>query len=179
MSNRPDIDEAVARLTYPLASKREIQRLPEILWEDERVERLATGTYGAVAGTGLLAMTNTRMIFFKHGRISQRVEDFAFDKISSVEWHGKMWTGAITLYASGNKAEITNVAPKADGEEFVDLLRMRIAEGTRPASNDTASTAPAADDLAVRLVKLDELRSLGAISDSEHAAKRTEILDSL
>ncbi|WP_306333907.1 hypothetical protein [Streptomyces sp. KL118A] len=40
---RPDIDAAAAKLQSALGSKREIQRLPEVLWGGELVEMLATG----------------------------------------------------------------------------------------------------------------------------------------
>ncbi|MFG1663871.1 hypothetical protein [Streptomyces sp. Y7] len=43
---RPDIDAAAAKLSSAFGAKREIQKLPEVLWEGETVEMLATGVYG-------------------------------------------------------------------------------------------------------------------------------------
>ncbi|MFE3383004.1 PH domain-containing protein, partial [Streptomyces anulatus] len=101
---RPDIDAAAEKLSSTLGAKREIQRLPEVLWEGETVEMLATGIYGK--GNGLLAMTSMRLIFLKHGVLSQQVEDFPYSKISSVQWSGGMLSGALSVFTSGNKAEI-------------------------------------------------------------------------
>ncbi|MGW1223759.1 PH domain-containing protein [Streptomyces californicus] len=174
---RPDIDAAAEKLSSTLGAKREIQRLPEVLWEGETVEMLATGIYGK--GNGLLAMTSMRLIFLKHGVLSQQVEDFPYSKISSVQWSGGMLSGSLIVFASGNKAEIKSI-PKADGKDFADRLRAHIATGAAPAS--AAAPAPAAgaqQDVGSRLATLDQLRAAGAITDAEYQDRRTQILNSI
>ncbi|MEU6819677.1 PH domain-containing protein [Streptomyces atriruber] len=176
---RPDIDAAAAKLQSALGSKREIQRLPEVLWEGEIVEALATGVYGK--GNGLVAMTNQRLIFFKHGMLSQQVEDFAYAKISSVQWSGGMLMGTLTVFASGNKAEIKQMA-KDQGKALADALRARLAGsavGASAAVTPQAAPAPAGGDVASRLATLDQLRAAGAITDEEYRDRREKILDSL
>ncbi|MER5903638.1 PH domain-containing protein [Streptomyces mirabilis] len=126
---RPDIDAAAAKLSSTLGSKREIQRLPEVLWEGETVEMLATGQYGG--GAGLIAMTNLRLIFYKNGIMQQKVEDFPYGKISSVQWQGGIIMGTLTVYTSGNRADIKNM-PKEQGKVLADELRRHIAQGTTP-----------------------------------------------
>jgi hypothetical protein len=175
---RPDIDAAAAKLSSTLGSKREIQRLPEVLWEGETVEMLATGQYGG--GAGLVAMTNMRLIFLKHGIMQQKVEDFPYPKISSVQWLGGMIMGTLTVYTSGNRADIKNM-PKAQGKALADELRRHIAAGTAPGAPAGPTTAPAVptQDVASRLATLDQLRAQGAITDVEYQDRRTKILDSL
>ncbi|MEV6450933.1 PH domain-containing protein [Streptomyces anulatus] len=172
---RPDIDAAAEKLSSTLGAKREIQRLPEVLWEGETVEMLATGIYGK--GNGLLAMTSMRLIFLKHGVLSQQVEDFPYSKISSVQWSGGMLSGSLSVFTSGNKAEIKQI-PKADGKALADKLRSYIAAGAVPA----AASVPAAgaqQDVGSRLATLDQLRAAGAITDAEYQDRRTQILNSI
>ncbi|MGW1534677.1 PH domain-containing protein [Streptomyces aureus] len=174
---RPDIDAAAEKLSSTLGSKREIQRLPEVLWEGETVEMLATGQYGG--GAGLIAMTNLRLIFYKNGIMQQKVEDFPYGKISSVQWQGGMLLGTLTVYTSGNRADIKSM-PKDQGKSLADELRRHIAQGTAPGATSAAAPAPAAaPDVASRLATLDQLRGQGLLSDEEYAQRRTQILDSL
>jgi hypothetical protein len=173
---RPDIDAAAEKLPSAFGAKREIQRLPEVLWEGETVEMLATGVYGK--GNGLLAMTNQRLVFYLNGLMSQRVEDFPYGKISSVQWSGGMLMGTLTVFTSGNKAEIKQV-PKDQGKALADLLRQRISGVAPSAAAQAAPAAAPAGDIASRLATLDQLRAGGAITDEEYRDRRTKILDSL
>ncbi|MFF0598073.1 PH domain-containing protein [Streptomyces antibioticus] len=174
---RPDIDAAAERLQSTLGSKREIQRLPEVLWDGETVEMLATGLYGK--GNGLVAMTSHRLIFLKHGVMSQQIEDFPYGRISSVQWAGGMITGTLIVFASGNKAEIKQM-PKDSGKALADALRARLA-APQPSVGPAGASAPAAGtpDVAARLQTLDQLRAAGAITDEEYRDRRGKILDSL
>jgi hypothetical protein len=174
---RPDIDAAAEKLSSAFGAKREIQRLPEVLWEGETVEILATGVYGK--GNGLLAMTNQRLVFYFHGVMSQKVEDFPYSRISSVQWSGGVLMGTLTVFASGNKAEIKQV-PKDQGKALADHLRMKISGGGVPAAPaEAAPVASPAGDIASRLATLDQLRAAGAITNDEYQDRRTKILDSL
>ncbi|MFE7128947.1 PH domain-containing protein [Streptomyces sp. NPDC057617] len=174
---RPDIDAAVAKLSGTLGSKREIAKLPEVLWEGETVDMLATGIYGK--GNGLVVMTNMRLIFLKHGIMGQQLEDFPYPKISSVQWQGGMIMGTMTVFASGNKAEIKSM-PKDNGKALADKLRMVLARGgAAPGVPAAAAAVPQQQDPASRLATLDQLRAVGAISDQEYQERRTAILNSI
>lgn len=121
---RPDIDAATQPLPSALGAKREIRKLPEVLWEGETVQALAIGQYGG--GQGLVAMTDKRLLFFKHGLLKQVVEDFTYNKISSVQWSAGPLMGTLTVFASGNRAEIKSM-PKDPGKSLADKLRSRLA----------------------------------------------------
>ncbi|MGW0337596.1 PH domain-containing protein [Streptomyces sp. NPDC003011] len=193
-SVRPDIDAAAAKLSSSFGAKREIQRLPEVLWEGETVELLATGVYGK--GNGLLAMTDQRLVFYFHGVMSQKVEDFPYGRITSVQWAGGVLMGTLTVFSAGSKAEIKQV-PKDQGTALADALRQRISgvpaahaaapAAAAPAPSPAPSAVPAApaapasggQDVASRLQTLEQLRAQGLISDEEYAQRRTRILDSL
>jgi len=175
---RPDIDAAAERLSSTMGVKREIQKLPEVLWEGEQVDSLASGLYGG--GNGLVVMTNMRLVFLKHGMLKQTVEDFPYGKISSVQWQGGMVMGTLTVFASGNKAEIKNM-PKDHGKAIADKLRMHIAQGTAPGAPPVGPAGPAVapQGIAERLAVLDQLLAQGAITAEEHRERRARILDSL
>jgi hypothetical protein len=74
---------------------------------------MTTGTYGK--GTGLVVLTDRRLLFVQDGVMSKTTEDFPMEKVSSVEWTSGMMLGSIVIFASGNKSEIKNVN-KDDGK---------------------------------------------------------------
>ncbi|MBB6118255.1 PH domain-containing protein [Nocardiopsis algeriensis] len=168
---RPDIQAARNRMSYRLGSNREIKRLVNYLWEGETVTHLVGGVYGP--GTGLVVLTDRRMMFIKDGWTSQVTEDFPFEKISSVQWSAGMMLGKITIFASGNKAEIEQVQ-KPDGKAIVDALNSIITKAPAPVPAVPVTTAPVQPTPApaslsqvpsFELVK--ELRNRGALSPEE------------
>lgn len=166
---RPDIDQAAARLSHQFGSKREIRKLPEHLWEGETVEMLAIGTYGG--GNGLLALTGRRLIFLLHGWVNQQLEDFPFDRVSSVQWSAGMAFGKLIVYASGNRSDIEHM-DKADGKALADRLRALI---------NTPAPAPVSggqdgDGAADQLGRLAGLHAQGVLTDEEFAAAKQRIL---
>lgn len=137
---RPDIQKAKDRLHIRLGGGREIKKLQEYLWDDEVVDLFCVGWYGR--GQGLLVLTNSRLLFIKHGVTGQTTEDFPIQKISSIQWAATMTAGTITIFASGNKAEVKNV-DKADGKAFVDRVRGIVSGHTEavPAASMPANLA--------------------------------------
>ena len=92
----------MSKMSYKMGSKREVKRLPEHLWDNEKVAYITAGTYGS--GTGIVVLTDRRLFFLKDGVMSKTSEDFPIEKISSVQWSTGMLLGKITVFASGNKA---------------------------------------------------------------------------
>jgi hypothetical protein len=180
---RPDIEAAMSKMSYKSGSKREVKRLADHLWHDEQVSLITGGTYGP--GTGIVVLTDRRLFFLKDGLMSKTSEDFPLDKISSVQWSTGMLLGKITVFASGNKAEITNVQ-KADGKAITDAVRARLAGGSSskeappaPAPAPAPPTVAATDDVYERLKKLGDLRDAGILTDEEFAAKKQVLLEQL
>lgn len=167
---RPDIADAVARMSSRAGGKREVRKLPEHLQEGERVDRILTGTYHN--GTGILVLTDRRLLFLKDGMVSKRSEDLPLSKVSSIEWSSGMMLGKITAFVSGNKAEVTNVA-KVDGKALVDDVRARISDA--PAAPATAPAAAAVDPVE-QLKKLAELRDAGVLTSEEFEAKKADLM---
>ncbi|EME99977.1 PH domain-containing protein [Streptomyces mobaraensis NBRC 13819 = DSM 40847] len=176
---RPDIDAAAEKIAPAIGSRREIEQLPSVLWEDETVDMLASGAYGN--GIGLVALTNLRLVFFKHGIMSQRLEDFPLGNISSVQWSAGLLMGTLSVFASGNRADIKQV-PKPHGEALSGRLRMLIASPQAPVTPTVpvpAVVPTGVQDVASRLATLDQLRVAGAITDAEYQERRAAILASI
>lgn len=166
---RSDIAEAKARMNVKLGAGREIKRLLGHLWEGETVMAMTAGNYGR--GTGLVVLTDRRLMFVQDGIMSKQSEDFPLDKISSVQWSSGLALGTITIFASGNKAEIKNVN-KADGKSIVDTVRARLA-------SPPAAPPNGGPDVMEQIRKLADLRDAGILSEDEFATKKAELLSRL
>ncbi|MET9318318.1 PH domain-containing protein [Kribbella sp. NPDC003505] len=177
---RPDIQAAMSKMSSKVGSKREIKKLPEHLWDGERVDLITSGTYGA--GTGIVVLTDRRLFFLKDGIMAKTSEDFPLTKISSVQWSSGVLLGKIIVFASGNKAEITNVQ-KADGKAITDAVRARLTDVSQPSPVSEQPPAPAnggpKPDVYEQLAKLGELRNAGVLTDAEFETKKAELLSRL
>ncbi|MFD1955838.1 PH domain-containing protein [Paenibacillus thailandensis] len=149
--------------------RREIKELPAILWQDEAVERIVQGLYNN--GNGLLVGTNKRLIFVDKGVFKLRVEDFPYDKLTSIQYETGLMFGEITIFASGNKAVIKNIE-KQQVRNFAEGVRAKISSG----GNAKSEAAPASDDSIVQLERLAQLKAAGILTEEEFAAKKRQIL---
>lgn len=131
---------------------------------------MTTGTYGN--GTGLIVLTDRRLLFVQDGVMSKRSEDFPLDKVSSVQWGSGLMLGAITIFASGNKTEIKNVN-KDDGKEIVDRVRGRL---TAPKPEPPTAAGAAQPDIIGQIKQLAGLKDAGVLSQDEFEAKKAELL---
>lgn len=183
---RPDIQAAKDKMKFRLGAGREVKRLTNHLWEGEFVHLMAAGRYGA--GQGVVVLTDRRLLFVMDGIARQTTEDFPLEKISSVQWNSGMMWGTLTIFASGNKADIEQV-DKKDGKQIVDAIRARLAAPPRPsypaqpavaqyAQQPPANTVPPPADVDVyeQLRKLGELRDLGVVTPEEFEQKKRELL---
>lgn len=174
---RPDIQAAADRMASKFGARREIRKLVGYLWEGETVQYLAGGFYGG--GLGLVALTDRRLLFLRDGWVNKATEDFPIEKISSVQWRSGFSQGTLTVYASGNKAEIKQIV-NGDGSRIAQVIRHRLAPGERPADathvEPTVEFAPTADDPLEALRRLGELRDAGVVTEAEFEAKKAELL---
>ncbi|MEU4803083.1 PH domain-containing protein [Actinosynnema sp. NPDC023587] len=169
---RPDIQAAKNQMQAKVGAGREIKRLVEYLWEGERIELMAAGIYGP--GQGLIVLSDRRLLFIKDGIGRQVTEDFPIEKISSVQWSSGMAWGNLTVFASGNKAEIKNMNKK-DGKQIADAVRNRLSSSPVPAAVQPSAT-PAGPDVFEQLRKLGELRDAGIVTTDEFETKKRELL---
>jgi hypothetical protein len=175
---RPDIQAAKDKMQPRLGAGREMKRLTNHLWEGESVHLMAAGRYGG--GTGLVVLTERRLLFVMDGMTRQTIEDFPLDKVSSVQWSSGMVLGTLTIFASGNKADIDQMNKK-DGKQIADTVRARLT-GSTPAPYPPAPAVQSASptvnnpDVYEQLRKLGELRDLGVVTPEEFEQKKRELL---
>lgn len=143
MDRRPDIVAAVGRMTSPDEVRREIQHLPEYLRSGESVQRLAAGVYGI--GTGLLAVTDSRVVVLREGRAGQASEGFPFEQLSGLDWAATTPEHAtITIRDTTRTTEFTQVAP-TDAAELVGFVRTLLrAQAAPPVEAPPAAVPPTA-----------------------------------
>lgn len=154
-----------------LLGRKEIKELPSILWEDEIVEKLVQGSYDNKFG--ILVATNKRLIFVDKGLIyGVRVEDFSYDKISSIQYETGLLFGKITIFSSGNKAEIKQ-ASKGLARGFSDYVRARISGIKEHASYNSGNSGI---DTISQLEKLAKLKEQGILTEEEFLAQKRKIL---
>src|SRR5690606_23624971 len=156
MPTLEEIQEQIRNLDglSKLLGRREIKELPNILWEDERVEAIVQGVY--YKKLGILAGTNKRLIFVKKGFVyGLQVEDFPYDRITSIQYETGLVYGRIKIYSSGNKAEIAQVEKK-QARDFSEYIRARISGVTKHASyyEQAAAAKDPYDDMLTKLERL-------------------------
>jgi len=157
-----------------LLTRKEINELPHILWEDETVEKIVSGYYNG--GTGILVASNKRLIFIDKGLLyGLRVEDFPYDRVTSIQYKTGLALGDITIFASGNNAVIQNV-PKGDVKPFSEYVRARITAISLHASAPPTPLPPQ-EDMFTKLERLAALRDKGILSDEEFNQQKAKILN--
>lgn len=174
MATLDEIKEQIKHMDVgsKLLGMKEIKALPDILWEDEKLEKMVQGFYEK--GNGVLVATNKRLIFVDKGMIyGLRVEDFPYDKVSSIQYETGMLGAKITIFASGNKAEIKHVR-NGVAKNFGDYVRARSSKIHEHASNSKQKDE---GDMTTQLEKLADLKDKGIITDEEFNAKKKQILN--
>ncbi len=200
MPTLEDIQQQIAAIegASRFIPRKEIKELPSVLGADERVEQLTPGFYNG--GIGLLVATNRRLIFVDKGMLyGLRVEDFHYDRISSIQYKTGLLLGEITIFASGNRAEISQVE-KSMVRQFGEYVQTRIGRppplpaaappATAPIrmTQSSASAPPLpppplsvaqdpADDVIIsKLERLAALKQQGILTEQEFLEQKARIL---
>ena len=156
-------------------AKREVKELPSILWEDEIVENIVQGMYAN--NFGLLVATNKRLLFIDKGLIRLVVEDFPYDKITSLQYETGLVQGRIIVFVSGNRAEIRNIE-KAAVKNFTEFVRARVTtiqDSAAPSSGSKVKSVDS-DGMVEQLQKLAIMHKKGMLTDSEFMNAKKKLL---
>lgn len=129
-------------------------------------------------GNGLLIATNKRLVFVDKGLLGGlKVEDFPYDKISSIQYETGMVFGKIKIFASGNKANIEQI-DKQQAKTFAEYVRARISSPSEHASYQDHNQQNSNGSLADQLRELAELKEQGILTEEEFQQQKTKILNS-
>lgn len=175
------IENLAQKLNVKFMVRKELKKLPSMLYEHENVLNLVNGRYEG--NEGLIVVTDRRVMFIDEGVVRSHREDFPYERISSVQCSTGMMSGKLVIFASGNKAELDNILPKQQANAVADLIRDKIsgsvATSQVPPPPVMAPPAPATDDPYEKLRKLGELRDAGILTPEEFQAKKASLLDSI
>jgi hypothetical protein len=166
---------AEKKLNMRFGVRKELRKLTEKLGEGEDVVNLARGQYDGK--TGLLVITDRRVVFTEQGMVRSRLEDFPYEKISSVQTETGVVFGKLTIFASGNKAIIERVAPKERVPEIGDYVRARLSADATKSVATPVEAASAESSPMDQLRQLGELHDAGILTDEEFEAKKAALLE--
>lgn len=153
--------------------KKELKELPNILWENELPEKVVQGSYKN--GNGILVCTNSRLIFINKGLISLKVEDFPLKNISSIQYETGLVMGKITIFASGNRADISQIE-KSYVRNFAEYVRAKISNSSEFSHQSQEHSQHADDEIIAQLERLAKLKEKGILTDEELAVQKSRIL---
>ena len=128
MTAQQEIEASLKRVTGLTLSavQWEVKELPGILGETEPVLDAVSGTYEN--GNGLLVATDRRVIFVDKGLVGSRVEDFPYDKITSLQYQTGLLLGTEDDYpgrlptATAVISALANIVPE-QVRELHDCVR--------------------------------------------------------
>lgn len=152
--------------------RKEINELPQILALDEKIDHIIQGTYNN--GQGILVSTSRRLIFIDKGMLyGLKVEDFALDKISSIQYEtGLMWA-KVKIHTSSNIALIDNV-DKFSARIFAEFVRDKISQ-----PKEIVIQSNSEPDVLTQLEKLGKLKDSGILSEEEFNEQKKKLLSKL
>lgn len=178
IENIKRIENQIAQSATPNATnffgRKEVNELPNIIQENEIIKSLIQGTYNN--GSGILVLTDKRMIFVDKGVLSLKTEDFPLSKITSIQFESGLLLAKIKIHTSSNVAEIANVEKDA-GKLFVDFARNQIEEHESKGSN--SQPIQQQPDILGQIEKLAELKDKGILTEAEFNEKKTKLLEQL
>jgi hypothetical protein len=130
-------------------------------------------------GIGILVATNKRLVFADKGLVfGLRVEDFPYDKISSIQYSTGLLLGKLTIFTSGNKAVIDNVDKKRV-RIFGDFVRNKISSKDTvetPSKQSQQKADTSSDDIVSKLERLAKLKEQRILTEEEFTQQKQKIL---
>lgn len=110
------------------AVRRELGRLPGLLDDDERVVSFAranTPSSGEVPRSGLLVVTDRRLMFLRERMGQLQQDDLRYEDISSVRGAGGQVAGDLAVVVSGITVTFEQVIPKERVQEITDYVSQK------------------------------------------------------
>jgi len=114
-------------------ARKEIRALPSILSADEKIVYLVEGRSKTTNHHIILTATDRRLIFVdKEFMYGLKVQDFSYDKISSIQYETSLMLGSIDIHVADDIVEIDGVG-KYEAELFCEKVRDFMARPKVPA----------------------------------------------
>jgi hypothetical protein len=111
--------------------RREIAKLPGLLPEGEEIVDMAQGRHEGA--TGLIVVTDRRLMFVELGAAHRRVEDYPYAEVDSIQADVDVVSSALTISRfDEEEATISRVYPKARTMEIADYVHSRTSLPSEP-----------------------------------------------
>lgn len=157
-----------------LIKMKEFPELESFLHADEVILKIASAFLSVDSGkNGVLVATNTRCFFLYKGGLFSKVtiEQFAYDKISSVEYKTGILSADLIIHASGNRIKLEHL-----GNDVVrDICDFLNSHSRKPLSNTTPVSVNT-DDVVSQLERLAILKENGVLTEEEFNVAKKKLL---
>jgi hypothetical protein len=178
MSEKSRLDEIKDELEKldinpTIFARKEIRELPEILSADEKIVYLVEGRNKTSKHHIILVATDRRLIFVdKEFMYGLKVEDFSYDKVSSIQYKKELMLASINIHTADNIVEIDGVG-KYYAELFCEKARDFMS---RPKEYFQTKSEPTVLD---QLEQLGRLKESGVLTEEEFAEQKKKLLEKL
>lgn len=177
-----EIKAVILKLNPSAVNKSEVSELPTILMNDEVIEKVDTGFLQEAKGRtghGLLVSTNFRLIFIDKPTLGFgiKMEDFPYDKITSVAVETGFLKGDLKIMCSGNTAKINVITGAKKLSEFIrqkTLLKTNSNQNSGYQNNRNDKYA-----IISQIEKLNSLKEKGILTDAEFSTQKEKLLNLL
>lgn len=154
-------------------ARKEIRELPNVLSEDEKIVYLVEGRNKTTTHHIVLVATDRRLVFIdKEVFYGLKVEDFSYDKVTSIQYEKEFMLASIDIIVSGEILEIDGVG-KYEAELFCEKVRDFMA---RPKEYFQSKAEPSILD---QLEQLGKLKESGVLTEDEFQGQKKKLLAKL
>lgn len=151
---------------------KEVNELPLVLREDEKIYAAAQGVYDG--NTWLVICTSTRFLFLDKGMLfGLKQIEIPMDKVSSIQFSTGLLMGSIVISHHG-QSKIDNIA-KEQVKRFAEQSNLAI-ESYKNNSKITSVAASAPLSMIEQLEKLSQLKEKGILTEEEFTQEKKKIL---
>ena len=165
-----ELEQQLRRWIHPLRLRLirgEVKQLPNLLWEEEKIESAAQGWYQG--GIVLLVATNRRLLLVDHKWLDTKVDDYPYARISSIEQDSNMWIGKIVISLPGTDM----VVHRINSENLRDFCQVVMGHITQ--DHGAAPQTPIQlGNLQILALMLDR----GLLTDEEFRAQWQQLIGS-
>lgn len=158
-------------------TKKELDHLPEILLDGERVISFTSGMMDG--NTWLITLTDKRIIFLDKGMLyglKQAVIDL--DKVNAVSGETGLILGSISIQDGATSRTIKNVQKKTV-VNFTNKVRDALEARKRPQSfHSTPTNSAESSDIISQLERLASLKEKGILSQDEFEQQKSKLIQS-
>jgi hypothetical protein len=165
------IAKAASKIAGSVLAFAEMAHLPSVLAERENVQVMGLGKLRGK--TGILAVTDSRLIFLEKGLVRKNLVEFNIGVIETTEYRRGMGGSKFTIRYGGTTAEIKDL-PADQAQAISDKLReLKAAPVT---ASSTSPKPDAGSDSVDTIRRMAQLRDEGILTEEEFREKKAQLL---